>query len=40
MLRKIIADTEESELTSSGSASGLLLELGIKRHSNEEMAVL
>jgi len=39
VLRQIIAETTEEDLTQTTTAT-LMADLGIKRHSNEELAVL
>ena len=40
MLREILAETSEDELLGEGTNAKILADFGIKKHSNEEVAVL
>ncbi len=40
MLRELLAESSEEDVRAHGSTQAILADLGIKKHSNEEIAVL
>ena len=40
MLRELLAESSEEDVRAHGATGAILADLGIKKHSNEEVAVL